>query len=178
MGCIGCGSTAVTEWPERTEQGYLQSAFKVGAAAVLVASRPWCMDPAAGRNDPRPVWDQAMRPWVGRPSTNMRLSARTTTSTSVARHSSVRERSPSRITCLNRPMVASARAPVLYPHRFCHPMRPCSAMNRRCLSRRGLSRSSSCLAPSWRAAVRSPPPRDDAGRRCRERRPDRTRRHR
>ena len=51
-----------------------------------------------------------MRTWFERPSCTMRLSARTATSTSVARRSSVRERSASSITCLNRPIAASTRA--------------------------------------------------------------------
>ena len=53
----------------------------------------------------------------------------TATSTSVARRSSVRARSPSPITCFHRPMAASARARMLYPDAFCQPMRP----SRRCL---------------------------------------------
>src|SRR4051794_41862385 len=43
----------------------------------------------------------------------MRFRTWTATSISVARRSSVRERSPSQITRLNRPMVASARARVV-----------------------------------------------------------------
>ncbi len=52
---------------------------------------------------------------VGRPRPSMRLSAWTATATSVARHSSVRERSPSPITCSNLPVAASARARLSYP---------------------------------------------------------------
>ena len=48
-----------------------------------------------------------------RPISTMRLSTWTATYTSVARRSFVRERSPSPITCLNRPIVASARAYVM-----------------------------------------------------------------
>ena len=40
-----------------------------------------------------------------------------------------RARSPSPITRLNRPMVASARARLLYPDAVCHAMRPRSAMS-------------------------------------------------
>ncbi len=46
----------------------------------------------------------------------MRLSAWTATSTLIARRSSVRKRSPSPITCLNRPMAVSARARVVAGH--------------------------------------------------------------
>src|SRR3712207_700766 len=49
----------------------------------------------------------------------MRLSAWTATFTSVARRSSVCERSPSPITCFHLPMAASARARLLYPDRHC-----------------------------------------------------------
>ena len=66
-----------------------------------------------GRTDPYPVRGHAMRTDSGRPSSSMRFRAWTATSTSVARRWSVRERSPSPITCLNLPMVASARARVL-----------------------------------------------------------------
>ena len=42
---------------------------------------------------------------------------------------------PSPITCLNRPMAASARARMVYPDAFCQAARPCSAMNWRWWSR-------------------------------------------
>ena len=64
----------------------------------------------AGAATPAPAVVQAMRTEIGRPSSSMRLSAWTATSTSVARRSSVRERNPSPITCLNLPTPASARA--------------------------------------------------------------------
>ena len=54
--------------------------------------------------------NQATRTEIGRPRFSMRLRAWTTTFTSAARRSSVRERSPLPITCLNRPIAASARA--------------------------------------------------------------------
>ncbi len=59
---------------------------------------------------PAPLVGQAMRTEIGRPNSSMRLRAWTATPTSVARRSSVRERSPSPITCLNLPMAASTRA--------------------------------------------------------------------
>src|SRR3954447_19293079 len=109
------------------------------AATRLQAERarawPCCRDQRRGRNDPHPVWVQAMRTEIGRPKSSMRFSAWTATSTSVARRWSVRERNPSPITCLNLPMVASTRARVLYPDAFCHPILPFSAMNWRCPSR-------------------------------------------
>ena len=71
------------------------------------------MDQWEGRNHPYPVRGHAMRTDFGRPSSSMRFSAWTATSTSVARRWSVRERSPSPITCLNLPMVASTRARML-----------------------------------------------------------------
>jgi len=72
--------------------------------------RPCCTDQGCGRSCPYPVCGQAMRTEIGRPSSSMRLRAWTATSTSVARRLSVRERSPSPMTCLNLPMAASARA--------------------------------------------------------------------
>src|SRR3954452_22700616 len=76
-----------------------------------------------------------MRTYFGRPRSSMRFRTWAATSISVARRSSVCERSSSPITRLNRPMVASARARQLYPDAFCHPMRPFSAMSWRWRSR-------------------------------------------
>src|SRR3954447_26081489 len=67
----------------------------------------------AGAVTPTPFWAHAMRADSGRPSSSMQFRTWTATSISVARRSSVRERSPSPITRLNRPMVASARARAL-----------------------------------------------------------------
>jgi hypothetical protein len=53
--------------------------------------RLWCTDRARGRSCPNPARVHPMRRWFGRPSSSMRLSAWTATSTSVARRSSVRE---------------------------------------------------------------------------------------
>ena len=72
--------------------------------------RPCCRDQRCERSDPSPFCVQATRTEFGRPNSGMRLRAWTATPTSVARRGSVRERSPSPITCLNLPMVASARA--------------------------------------------------------------------
>src|SRR4051794_25947367 len=65
----------------------------------------------------------------------MRFRTWTATSISVARRSSVCERSPSPITRLNRPMVASARARLLYPDAVCQAILPFSAMSWRWRSR-------------------------------------------
>ena len=54
----------------------------------------------------------------------MRLSAWTATATSAARRLSVCARNSSPITCFHRPMVASARARVLYLDALCHAIRP------------------------------------------------------
>src|SRR4051812_41516179 len=102
---------------------------------VLLGRRPACADPVEhveaefgmariedplcctgrnrGRTGPYPVRGQAVRTYFGRPNSSMRFRTWTATSISVARRSSVRERSPSPITRLNRPMVASARARAL-----------------------------------------------------------------
>src|SRR5215210_5946843 len=104
-------------------------------AALRRGERPCCMDQWEGRTHPYPVRGHAMRTDSGRPNSSMRFSAWTATPTSVARRWSVRQRSPSPITCLNLPMVASTRARMLYPEVFCHPMRPTSAIACRCWSR-------------------------------------------
>src|SRR5215213_5396871 len=75
--------------------------------------QPCCRDRQDERRKPSPVWVQAVRTEIGRPSSNIRFRAWTATSTSVARRWSVRERSPSPITCLNLPMAASTRARML-----------------------------------------------------------------
>ena len=79
---------------------------------------------------------------------------RTATSTSVARRWSVRERSPSPITCLNLPMAASTRTRFVSPDAFCQAARPCSAIlgaSHR-PGRRALPRGSAAWAPCGRAA--------------------------
>ncbi len=81
-----------------------------GPVARMLRRRPCCTDLTCGRSCPSPARVQAMRTESGRPSSSMRLRAWTATSTSVARRWSVRERSPSPMTCLNLPMAASARA--------------------------------------------------------------------
>src|SRR5215213_3276508 len=88
-----------------------------------------------GAMTPTPFWAHAMRTDSGRPRSSMRLRTWTATSISVARRSSVCERSPSPITRLNRPMVASARARALYPDAFCQAILPFSAMSSRWRSR-------------------------------------------
>jgi len=85
-----------------------------------------------GAVTPAPVAFRRCGRRFGRPSSSMRLRAWTATFTSVARRSSVRERSPSPITCLNLPMAASTRARFVYPETFCQAARPCSAMLCRC----------------------------------------------
>ena len=76
-------------------------------------TEPCCRDQQDERRKPSPVWVQAVRTEIGRPSSNIRFRAWTATSTSVARRWSVRERNPSPITCLNLPMAASTRARML-----------------------------------------------------------------
>src|SRR3954469_17292371 len=88
-----------------------------------------------GAMTPSSFWAHAMRTDSGRPSSSMRFRTWTATSISVARRSSVRERSPSPITRLNRPMVASARARFVYPDALCQAMLPFSAMSSRWRSR-------------------------------------------
>ena len=81
------------------------------------------------------------------------------------------KRSPSPMTRFQREMSASTRARQSYPEALCQPMRPRSAMHRRCavaLRRRGLRGCRS--APRSSAAARRRPPRDGAPRPRRRRR--------
>ena len=87
----------------------LQVVVRPGFASRTWGLQPCCRDRQDGRSKPNPGWVQAMRTEIGRPSSNMRFRAWTATSTSVARRWSVRQRSPSPITCLNLPIVASTR---------------------------------------------------------------------
>ena len=69
-----------------------------------------CMDHLAGAVGPEPARVHVMRTYSGRPSSSMRLSARTAMATSVVRRPSVRECSPPPITRLKRAISASTRA--------------------------------------------------------------------
>jgi hypothetical protein len=61
---------------------------------------PCCMDRRSRRNNPNPVWFQAIRTESGHPNASMRFSTSTAIATSVARRWSVRERRASPITRL------------------------------------------------------------------------------
>jgi len=92
------------------EQQGILALHSARSLLVKQQTRPCCRDQGCGRGDPRPACVQATRTEFGRPKSSMQFRAWTATFTSVARRGSVRERSPSPITCLNLPMVASARA--------------------------------------------------------------------
>jgi len=94
------------------DQGGLMHACEAETSMMMAEApeRRCCMDQGYGRSCPSPVRGQAMRTEIGRPSSSIRLRAWTATATSVVRCSSVRERSPSPITCLNLPMAASTCA--------------------------------------------------------------------
>src|SRR3954447_6710643 len=77
----------------------------------------------------------AMRTYSGRPKSNMRFRTLVAIATSVACRPSVCERSPPPITHFQRAISASTRARQLYPDARCQPMRPRSAIHRRCRSR-------------------------------------------
>src|SRR4051812_43288086 len=79
----------------------------------MLRGPPCCTGRDRWRTGPYPVRGQAVRTCLGRPNSSMRLKAWTPTLTSVTRHPSVLERSPSPITCLNRPTAASAQARVV-----------------------------------------------------------------
>src|SRR3954451_23449978 len=84
---------------------------------------------------PTRVAGYAMRTYSGRPKSNMRFRTLVAMATSVACRPSVCERSPPPITHFQRAISASTRARQLYPDARCQPMRPRSAIHRRCRSR-------------------------------------------
>ena len=84
---------------------------------------------------PTRVPGHAVRTYSGRPSSNMRFSTLAAIATSVACRSFVCERSASPMTRFHRDTSDSTRARQLYPDALCQPMRPRSAMHRRCASR-------------------------------------------
>ena len=99
---------------------------------------------------PSPVPGQAMRLEIWRPSSSIRLSAWTATSTSVARRSSSRDCSPSPITCFHPATATSARARVLSPGAICQLMRPCPKIHWRWRSRGVGARSAVSLGAGVR----------------------------
>src|ERR687894_811485 len=113
---------------------------------------------------PTPARGHAMRTYSGRPRSSMRFSTSAAIATSVAWRPSLCDRSPSPMTRFHRAMSDCTRARQLYPDAFCQPMRPRSAMIRRCRSRRVGAVSAASLgtaperggtttaAPAWCAA--------------------------
>src|SRR3954465_696881 len=100
------------------------------AAAHLVAR----VD-GVGALSPTRVAGYAVRTYSGRPRSNIRFRTLLVMATSVACRPSVCERSPPPMTRFQRAISASTRARQLYPEAFCQPMRPRSAIHRRCRSR-------------------------------------------
>ena len=113
--CAGVGGAGGPQMRDRFDP--FRTAFPNFACSGHGLAWPYvtlcCTGRDRGRTGPYPVRGQAVRTYFGRPSSSMRFITWTATSISVARRSSVRERSPSPITRLNRPMVASARARAL-----------------------------------------------------------------
>src|SRR3954468_20907320 len=108
---VGCGIEG-GDFEQRTEQDGLVDCAQAGLDHD--APEPLCCTGRdRWRTGPYPVRGQAVRTDSGRPSSSMRFRTWTATSISVARRSSVRERSLSPITRLYRPTVASARARAL-----------------------------------------------------------------
>src|SRR4051812_22387598 len=118
-----------------------------------------------GALSPTRVAGYAVRTYSGRPKSNIRFRTLVAMATSVACRPSVCERSPPPITHFQRAISASPRARQLYPDARCQPMRPRSAMHRRCRSRcvgavpavslgTALARGGTTTAAAgWRAAV-------------------------
>ena len=104
--------------------GFSCQAVVFGLLPVLCSERESCSSSrrlrsallhglANGSRYPQPSVNYAIRMESGRPNSNMRFMTCTATVTSVARRSSFRTRSPSPITRLYRPMVASTRLRLL-----------------------------------------------------------------
>src|SRR3954464_11718967 len=88
-----------------------------------------------GALNPTRVPGYAMRTYFGRPSSSIRFSTPTAMATSLACRPSVCARSLSPMTRFQRDTSDSTRARHPYPDTRCQPMRPRSAMHRRCRSR-------------------------------------------
>ena len=85
-----------------------------------------------GALSPTRVLGYAMRTYSGRPSSSIRFSTLAAIATSVACRPSVCDRSPLPMTRFRREISASTRARQPYPDARCQPMRPPSAIHRRC----------------------------------------------
>src|SRR5829696_8840452 len=111
-------------------RGPLHAQRKTSAMHHLVA---WIG--GAGALSPTRVPGHAMRTYSGRPSSSIRFSTSAAMATSVACRPSVWKRSPAPTTRFHREISDSTRARQPYPGARCQPMRPRSAMHRRCISR-------------------------------------------
>src|SRR3954451_3706153 len=89
-----------------------------------------------GALSPTRVPGHAVRTYSGRPRSSIRFSTSAAIATSIACRPSVWERRPSPTTRFHREMSHSTRARQPYPEARCQPMRPRSAIHRRCASRR------------------------------------------
>src|SRR4051812_39183322 len=85
-----------------------------------------------GALSPTRVLGYTMRTYSGRPRSSIRFSTSAAIATSLACRPSVWKRSPSPMTRCQREISDSTRARQLYPDTLCQPMRPRSAMYRRC----------------------------------------------
>jgi hypothetical protein len=106
-----------------------------GARLPTLSEAPCCMGRRCGALSPTRVPGHAMRTYSGRPRSSMRFSTSAAIATSVACRPSVWKRSPSPMTRFQREMSDSTRARQPYPEARCQPMRPRSAIHRRCASR-------------------------------------------
>src|SRR3954447_5149201 len=105
----------------------------VGDPGILVANRHLVARvDGVGALSPTRVAGYAVRTYSGRPRSNIRFRTLLVMATSVACRPSVCERSPPPMTRFQRAISASTRARQLYPEAFCQPMRPRSAIHRRC----------------------------------------------
>ena len=155
-------------WQAKAGQGYGISAFAIDWDAKTVTCPQgdlvaWVG--SLGALNPARVPGHAVRTYSGRPSSSMRFSALAAMATSVACRPSVWRRSPSPMTRFQRDTSDSTRARQPYPGARCQPIRPRSAMHRRCPSRRvgavsavslgtAFARGGTMTAASgWRAAT-------------------------
>src|SRR5919112_7757 len=121
--------------PEHNPDEFLNNDLKQAMARRRTPRHLVAWIGGVGALSPTRVQDHAMRTYSGRPSSSMRFSTSAAMATSVACRLSVWKRSPSPMTRFHLEMSASTRARQLYPEAFCQPIRPRSAIHRRCRSR-------------------------------------------
>ena len=146
--------------------------------ASFVTSPLCCMDRGCGRTEPEPCSGSCDADILRASQLQHSVQHSAAMATSLACRPSVCDRSPSPMTRFQRDTSASTRARQLYPEALCQPMRPRSAIHRRCRSRCVGALSAAALGTAFRAAARPRPQRDGGPRVRRRHRRGRRRRRR